>query len=401
VAALSAANATDNNDNEVVIPEGSKVSMTAYEMYNLKDVTIRIDGTLFATSDNWKEWPNRGGRIALLQFNGCDGLHITGKGTIDGRGFMWWMREWFQKNLDGGRPYLIKLSDCTNFEIDGLMVKNSPYYHIVTSDSEEGYFHDMEIYVDIWGQMDLHKLFNSTIKQSFLGMEERMFGMPNDLTFPLPTFPLNTDGVDIWGRNMVFRRMKITNFDDAIVPKPSNKGKKIHCTENILVEDIESVFTVGMTIGSVPPNDNTACIRNVTFRNIYMDKPLKGIYVKSNPGDHGDGIIADITYENFVMKFPVWWAVYIGPQQQKQPGGAGPGCMIYPINNDCPTNPRITMENITLRNITSTGGLLPAGILRCNSTNPCKNFTFEDVSIKGALWDLLNIGWITEYVEGT
>ena len=255
----------------------------------------------------------------------------------------------------------------------------------------------MEIYVDVWGQLALSKLFSSRLAKGLV--EATLLELGGGIE--IPTFPLNTDGIDIWGQNMTFRNIKITNFDDAIVPKPSNKGATIAtCTQDILVEDCDVVFSVGMTIGSVPPN-NHACIQNVIFRNINMDKPLKGIYVKSNPGDNGDGIIRNITYENFVMKHPVWWAIYIGPQQQKQPGGGGPGCMIYPINRDCPTNPRITMQDITLRNITSTGGLLPAGILRCNSTNPCTGFVFEDVNVKSAFWDLLGYGYITEFVEGT
>jgi hypothetical protein len=39
---------------------------------------------------------------------------------------------------------------------------------------------------------------------------------------PLPTVPLNTDGIDYYGTNAVFRRIKITNFDDTIVLKPLN-----------------------------------------------------------------------------------------------------------------------------------------------------------------------------------
>jgi len=69
-----------------------------------------------------------------------------------------------------------------------------------------------------------------------------------------------------------------------------------------------------MSIGSVPPSTNHACIKDVTFRNIYMNQPIKGIYVKPNPGDVGDGLIQNITYENFVMDTPIWWAVWIGPQ---------------------------------------------------------------------------------------
>lgn len=200
------------------------------------------------------------------------------------------------------------------------------------------------------------------------------------LEIPLPTFPLNTDGIDFFGKNATFRRLKITNFDDTVVPKPLHKGSwGTDCTQDILVEDCEVTYGVGMTIGSVPPNVNHACVKNVIFRNIRFHKPLKGIYVKPNPGNNGDGIIQNITYENINMTTPIWWGIYIGPQQQEQPGGGGPGCMFYPLNPECETNPRVPMRDITLRNIHSTGSILPAGIVRCNASNPCTGFKFENV----------------------
>jgi len=214
-------------------------------------------------------------------------------------------------------------------------------------------------------------------------------------------FPLNTDGIDFAGRNATYRRLKITNFDDAIVPKPSNARKMFsNCTQDILVEDIEVNFAVGMSIGSVPPSEDHNCVKNIMFRNIQFNHPLKAIYIKTNPGE-GTGEIRNVTYENIVMTHPIWWGVYIGPQQQQQPDGSGPGCMFYPLVKHCDTQPRITISDITLRNVTSTGGILPAGILRCNSTNPCTNFRFEDVKLSSFLWDLVGDGFITEYVEGT
>jgi len=73
-----------------------------------------------------------------------------------------------------------------------------------------------------------------------------------------------------------------------------------------------------MSIGSVPPNPGVNCIRNVTFRNITFEKPFKAIYVKPNPGTRGMGLIADITYENIEIHNALWWAVFIGTQQQHQ-----------------------------------------------------------------------------------
>ena len=164
--------------------------------------------------------------------------------------------------------------------------------------------HDMEIYADIWGTLDF-SLLGSKHVPSFM----------SNWKLPFVTFPLNTDGIDPAGRNMTFRRIKITNFDDAIVPKPSHVGYKYsNCTENILVENVEVHLGVGMSIGSEPPNKAHACIKDVIFRDVQFYKPFKGIYIKTNPGSVGDGIIKNITYQNIHMDTPIWWGVYIGPQ---------------------------------------------------------------------------------------
>jgi hypothetical protein len=134
--------------------------------------------------------------------------------------------------------------------------------------------------------------------------------------------------------------------------------------------------------------------------------PFKAVYVTTNPVSvpprKESGEITNILYENLRIWHPIWWGIYIGPQQQKQPTGEGPGCMTYPLNKHCDTDPLVPMTNITLRNVTSTGGLLPAGIIRCNSTRPCTGFHFEDVNVSQPFWDLIGKGgYITEYIEGT
>jgi len=64
-----------------------------------------------------------------------------------------------------------------------------------------------------------------------------------------------------------------------------------------------------------------------------------------------------------------------------QPNGDGDG--IWP-----PTNPRVNMSNIFITNLTSSDGWINAGVLRCNETNPCHGFNFENVYITG--WDSEN-----------
>jgi hypothetical protein len=155
---------------------------------------------------------------------------------------------------------------------------------------------------------------------------------------------LNTDGIDIAGKDILVENVKITNFDDAVVMKPSSKaGKLATCTENAMVRDIDVSFGVGMSIGSVNPTDDYNCVRNITYTNIDFHHPIKSIYIKTNPGETtsmlpgSGGIVTDVLYENITIYNPIWWNIYIGPQQQKQPDGSGPGCMLYPLDQDCPT----------------------------------------------------------------
>lgn len=176
---------------------------------------------------------------------------------------------------------------------------NSPSFHIVPDDVENVYMHDFEIYVDVIGQFEISKLFGnhgrgsngllaSTSKfikafSSILAGEYRYL----DDGVPFPMFPFNTDGIDASGKNMTFRRIKVTNFDDAIVAKPGRKGKTYAtpCTSDMLVEDCEVSFGVGMSIGSVPPHPNHTCVDNLVFRNVKITHPFKAIYVKTNPGN--------------------------------------------------------------------------------------------------------------------
>lgn len=130
-----------------------------------------------------------------------------------------------------------------------------------------------------------------------------------------------------------------------------------------------------------------------------MYRPLKALYIKSNPGDTGIGIIENILYENIEIYEALWWTIYIGPQQQNEPNdnSDGTGCnFLFPFIPECPTQPRITMRNITFRNIIATE-TLPTfegpGILLCDPANPCTNIVFDNVTntmFSGDLEDVFN-----------
>lgn len=201
-------------------------------------------------------------------------------------------------------------------------------------DIDSLHVHDMEIFVDILRQRSSVSKgheggrsieeqiwdFARALLQRGLGKYQHVFStMVGDRTeLSWPTMPLNTDGIDPYGSNVLIENVNITNYDDAVAVKPSHNNNKVArggCSQNILVRNANVNFGVGMTIGSVPPSDNYACVRNVTFQKVNFEYPLKAIYVKTNPGDHGNGEITNILYEDIKIHFPVWWNIYIGPQQ--------------------------------------------------------------------------------------
>merc|ERR1712176_1538884 len=126
-----------------------------------------------------------------------------------------------------------------------------------------------------------------------------------------------------------------------------------------------------------------------------MPKTGKGIYIKSNPScgegkDHkGElvektSIIDLVTYEDVTISRPWWWAIWIGPQQQHQPGDKlGEKCALaYPLRGSCPTQGCTTFSNIPLRNVRIERPLLSPGIIMGNETNPMRNLTFENVNVE-------------------
>ena len=77
---------------------------------------------------------------------------------------------------------------------------------------------------------------------------------------------------------------------------------------------------MGLTIGSISPQSH---VKNITFRDAYMYKTNKGVYMKFRANKHYNplnpvptGVIQDITYENIYMKDPERWPIWIGPAQQ-------------------------------------------------------------------------------------
>lgn len=292
------------------------------------------------------------------------------KGIVDGMGYEWWFGAILDTLPHGDpRPTMFWFDVVSGVVMHDLYLTNAPMYHLYLQDVENVVVHDIEIYVSVQDQKEL-------FKQNSQWDEKK----------ELPLFPLNTDGIDPSGRNVTIYNIVVENYDDVVAVKPANRGYKYSsCASDINVYNATVKFGVGMTIGSVPPHPLHNCVKGVKFSDVTFETPFKAIYVKTNPGNVGTGEITDILYENIRIRAAIWWGIYIGPQQQAQPDGTGPGCMLYPLRQDCPTNPLVPMNGITLRNVQEVDAILLPGILRCNETNPCNNFVWDNVHINGNL----------------
>lgn len=422
VAALKAANTTAN-DRTVLVPPGKSYYYFVVRSDYLQDVTLQVEGVLLASNNiSSSQWPSDG-TYATLWFQYCRGLTLTGSGTIDGQGYDWW---WHVIVTDvDHRPHLVIMEQCSDILITNLRFIDSPQFHLKLDHIMNVVIRNITIFVDIGKQKNLLQKsgnwipFKSSNKNeldlvSLLSRDpyykEMLAKLPPELekileALGVPTFPLNTDGIDPRGKNVLIENVNITNFDDAVAVKPCNQGDPFtNCSQNMTIRNSFVAYGVGMTIGSVPPNGGVNCVKDILFENITFEHPIKALYIKSNPGDSGTGIVDSITFRNIHGKYPLWYPIWIGPQQQKQPGTTGTGCSwLYPVQDECPTQPRVAITNIVLDNVSFVDGVTLPGVLLGNVTAPYTGFKFTNVTSQGVLAGefLVQQNYVCKNVQGT
>jgi len=153
-------------------------------------------------------------------------------------------------------------------------------------------------------------------------------------------------------------------------------------SQDMVFERIEA-SGIGLTIGSI----GSSVVRNITFRDCVMHKPVKGIYMKFRDDA---GTIEDVTYENILIDEPGQTAIWIGPAQQSDsdnPCAAHPCSLCWPETplSKCNLPAAATYKNIVLRNITvNMGGSSKQSFIMANATNPMQGVVFDGVVVNDA-----------------
>ena len=334
----------------------------------LQNNTILLDGTLLYLPGR-KSWPTEPCRHSSVNktcvkkaflISDVTGLTLsssTGYGTVDGNGASWWG---YINYLNHGedRPKLFTIQNGTNILVEHWHFRQSAYHTFHADDVEalEIRYSSVDNRVN---QHDTHSYENLAA--------------------------LNTDGFDLQGKNMYIHDCTVWNQDDCFTIVPIDKrGINANCTENILIENVKA-SGLGLTVGSIEPTPNHACIRNITFRNAYMHHTYKGIYIKSGNRAHPNpkGYSAEITnilYDNITMDEPEQVPIWIGPAQELDSANA---CsLLWPEDpfSKCPAPlSTVTWTNITLRNINILNPKESPGVIYGNETSPMVNVTFDNV----------------------
>ena len=258
--ALAAANtgSPTAGNRSVVVPSGSNYTLLPYGVIsNLSDVTLRLDGNIIAW-DEQRTYPNdtHGVSLNLIHITHCARVSLEGEGIVEGRGDPWWVTVW-ETGVDN-RPHLLVMEVCRDVSLTGWTLRNSPQYHVLLEDMLNLWVERVIIYVDVEGQREglraagrlsdgtgylsgttaaaaaragqasSNKIATSSSVKSNTGFasavhhdaaasrtshSNRGAGL---LPAGVPTFPLNTDGIDVSGHNITVRNCTVTNFDDTV-----------------------------------------------------------------------------------------------------------------------------------------------------------------------------------------
>jgi len=187
---------------------------------------------------------------------GTTDLAITGPGTIDGSGAMFWI--WASKaslrylppHAMVPRPVLVSLPGVTRLQVDGVTLTNSPSFHLAPSGRD-------------------------------ITLENLHVVAPSDAP--------NTDALDPGGERIVIRKCELDIGDDNVALK--NGG------HDILIEDLTCLHGHGISIGS----GTREGFSHVIVRRCTFDGTDNGLRIKSYRG--GGGEVHDIRYSDITMRY--------------------------------------------------------------------------------------------------
>jgi polygalacturonase len=297
-------------------------------------------------------WGDEGELMApLIYAVDAENITITGRGTIDGQGAIWWRRlrltlpDKFPPGpqneadraeaakLARGRPQLINLVRCRDVVLEHLNLSNSAQWHV-------------------------HPLLCDNVRI-------------DGVTINAPaTMAHNTDGINPEScRNVQIVNCRIDTGDDCVTLKSgiNERGRRMgRPDENITIANcVMRHGHGGVTIGS----EMSGGVRNVLVTNCVFQETDIGIRIKSQRGR--GGVVEGVSVSNIVMvDVPSPFTITAFYQGRDRPGE------IHPVDEGTPRYRDFHFNAITAR------GAKTAGSITGLREQPVENITFTDVQIE-------------------
>jgi polygalacturonase len=278
----------------------------------------------------------------LLYASGATNLEISGSGTIDGQGLLWWTNS--NSTIVNNRPYMIYFNgNCKRVLVQGVTVQNPPKMHFVFKSSGDG---------------------NITFQNMTINTTDSRANQ--------------CDGIDLVGTNCLIQNCIINAGDDNIALGSSTASA---ICNGVLVTNCAFGTGHGMTIGS-----NTAdSVSNLTVINCTFNGTQYGIRMKSDnatSGGGGEGGIAqNLSYFNLHMTNIIEGAIVIYSYYNE----VGTPTTITPLTAATEAVSATSVpvwRNIVISNVTATvGGSGVAGIIWARKEVPATNIVLDHVHI--------------------
>ncbi len=349
--------AAQNGGGVIVIPKGTFLISSVF--FKQGTHLYLENGAKLKGSDDINDFPVVTTRMegqtvkyfpALINADGLDGFTISGKGTLDGNGLRFWKsfwkrREWNPKctNMDEMRPRIIYVSNSRNVQIEGITVKNSPFW-------STHYY-----------KSDFVKLLNLTI----LAPKE-------------PVKAPSTDAIDIDAcTNFLVKNCYMSVNDDAIALKGGKGPKADRAPENgenrnIIIED----NTFGFCHSALTCGSESIHNYNIIFRNSTVKDASRLLHLKMRPDtpQHYEYITLDNIKGNVkTFLYVKGWNQFFDLKGEERPRtGLANNVVLKNIDISCET--AFSVEKSELYDL--------------------KDFTFENLNIKALKPEVQNLNAI-------
>jgi len=289
-------------------------------------------------SDEYKGDGPKGYR-PMMRIDGAHDVLISGSGTIDGNGKVWWPEALrfkaeanarHAKSNTSPRPIMVAFTNCRRVRVEGVTLTDSAVFNLVQDRCQD---------VTVEG-----------------------------ITILNPANSPNTDGIDPKSdQRVLIAHCRIDTGDDCVALGGSTGDTE----EDVLITDCTFLHGHGCSIGS----GTASGVRNVLVRRCTFDGTVTGVRLKSSR-DRG-GLVENVVYQDLTMR-NVGVAISISSYYENS-------AVEKTLERDRPqpvTERTPRWRNIVVRNVTATACRTRAGLILGLPEMPAEDITLDHVTIE-------------------